>query len=223
MEKSKPYRIASDDLNYLLTEEDASFAERERLSLYNKNKFFLMNPDTIITRKWSVALYYDDWGSRLSSRLIQRLVDWCQAFRVVKLFGMQAIEGPETIPLEEKLNAYKRYFDPPLVCTLLPKKEAISKLNNLDYSLLSFSSFLLFCEKMCIFSVWDFEYHLIAGPKETVEYLIDGDCKSSWQKLAEPWFYEDPDRHYDDLRQFAKELGYFDGDVSRPPSDAESS
>ena len=227
MEKSKPYITSCEELNYYLTSPELSSLEKERRSIDDGMQGYTLSLSYLQSKQWTSAINMEhEWGHQLSERLCEKLVSLCEKNFVKCLYAIPTMYRNKKEGLEKVETCYKTDFSPPLCCSFLPILEALYKIDDYEYALFMLTpAFLILPEdqSFVVLVSWEKNCQIIAGPKETVEHLIDGDCKSSWQKLAEPWFYEDPDRHYDDLRQFAKELGYFDGDVSRPPSDAESS
>jgi hypothetical protein len=215
--KSKPYVEQHHGISFGLTAEILEYIEQIRWSFYDGNDGYTLNLRTVKNSGWDVGLNMEvEWGNQISEELCQRISKMCKEKHISELYAVLNINVTRDGDLKKAINSYKDNFDPPLACSVKNTTDAIYGMNVYEYSLTGFyESFLIFPinEEFLILVSWEKNCQIIAGPKETVEYLINGNCKDSWQILSEDWAYTDPDRNYSDLRQFAHELGYFDGKI----------
>ena len=223
--KNKSYKEQDMNIKYDLSTEEITFVEKERLLFYDQKSGTSLNRRPIQERLWHCGIYMGEFGSYFSPEFLERLAHLCKAKDIGKLFGIPNIRNASNEEeLKKRQRAYKDYFDPPLICSFYTDYSTLIKIDDDCYSLLCIQIYLLFpsSQDFVILNNIEEDLQVVAGPRETVEYLIGTGCEESWQIIFEDWAYH-YGYYFKDLRQLAKDLGYSNGDVSRPPSDAESS
>jgi hypothetical protein len=216
-QKNKPYITKCSEINFNLSTKDLLELEVLRRKFYDQFRGYTLSLQALQEKSWSAALNMEhDWGHSLSERLCDCMIQICDKKNIAQLYALPNICKEREESISQVEHSYRDYYNPPLACTFPPTSGALYKIDDYEFSFLGTSaSFLIFPKELSflILVSWEKNCQIIAGPKETVEYLISGDCKESWQILSEDWAYTDPDRNYSDLRQFAHDLGYFNGKI----------